>query len=158
EQPEVAAFAVDVLAAIGAPDQGYAEKLWKRHKELPVFAQALLLHALATSKAPATMREPLTKELENALRISGNSAKFVENLGDEYAALMDSPTRTTAIVLRALLAVKPDHPLASRLARGLLDAREHGRWRSTQETAFTLLALDDYRKAQEKSSPDFTAS
>ena len=28
-------------------------------------------------------------------------------------------------------------------------------WRSTQETAWSLLALDDYRKAQEKTAPSF---
>ncbi len=157
ERPAVAAFAVDVLAELGAPDHGYTEKIWERRKELPIFSQALLLHALAIGKGPAEMRETSLRELENSLRISGNSAKFVENVGDEYAALMDSPTRTTAIVLRALLAAKPEHELATRLVRGLLDARERGRWRSTQETAFTLVALDDYRRLRETESPDFTA-
>jgi uncharacterized protein YfaS (alpha-2-macroglobulin family) len=157
DRPAVAAFAVDVLAALGAPDHGYTEKLWERRSELPVFSRALLLHALAIGKGPAAMTETSLRELENALRISGNAAKFVENVGDDYAALMDSPTRTTAIVLRALLAAKPDHPLATRLVRGLLDARERGRWRSTQETAFTLVALDDYRRLREQQSPDFSA-
>jgi len=78
-----------------------------------------------------------------------------ENLGDEYAVLMDSRARTAAMVLRALLAAKPDHPLAAELARGLLLQRKDGTWRTTQETAYSLLALDAYRKAQEKAVPDF---
>jgi uncharacterized protein YfaS (alpha-2-macroglobulin family) len=157
ERPAAAAFAVDVLAELGAPDHGYTEQLWERRAELPVFSRALVLHALVIGKGPDAMRDTLLRELENALRISGNSAKFVENVGDEYASLMDSPARTTAIVLRAILAAKPDHPLAARLVRGLLDARQGGRWRSTQETAFALVALDAYRRAQETSSPDFSA-
>jgi hypothetical protein len=40
---------------------------------------------------------------------------------------------------------------------GLLAVRRGGTWRNTQETAWSLLALDDYRKAQEKVVPDFTA-
>jgi hypothetical protein len=81
----------------------------------------------------------------------------VTNQGDAYEILMDSDTRTSALVLRALLAARPSHPMAAKLAMGLLAARKGGSWRSTQETAWSLLALDDYRRAQEKSSPDFIA-
>ena len=117
------------------------------------------MHALELGKAKdEKARETLARELENALRISGNSAKVVENVGDEYAELMDSPTRTTAIVLRALMAYEPGHELGARLARGLLQARERGAWRSTQETAFSLVGLDAYRKAQEKTAPNFEAT
>jgi uncharacterized protein YfaS (alpha-2-macroglobulin family) len=70
---------------------------------------------------------------------------------------MDSDTRTSALVLRGLLAARPDHALAARLAMGLLAARKGGTWRNTQETAWSLLALDEYRKAQEKTEPDFVA-
>jgi uncharacterized protein YfaS (alpha-2-macroglobulin family) len=58
-------------------------------------------------------------------------------------------------VLRALLVVKPDHPLGAELARGILAQRVNGSWRTTQETTYSLLALDAYRKAQEKAVPDF---
>jgi uncharacterized protein YfaS (alpha-2-macroglobulin family) len=70
---------------------------------------------------------------------------------------MDSDVRTSALVLRALIAARPSHPLASKLAMGLLADRRGGTWRSTQETAWALLALDAYRRAQEKAEPDFTA-
>ena len=62
------------------------------------------------------------------------------------------------MVLRALLAIDPGHPLASRLAKGLLAARNHGAWRSTDESAWALLALDDYRRAQERVTPAFDAA
>src|SRR5262249_34571485 len=91
---------------------------------------------------------------ENSLRLDNDAAYASENLGDEYAVLWDSTLRTSALVLRALLTVKPDHPLASQLARGLLLKRENGSWRSTQETTYALLALDGYRTAQERAVPD----
>jgi len=45
------AFVVDVLADMGTPDFGYMQQLYERKKELPLFAKALLLHALGVSKA-----------------------------------------------------------------------------------------------------------
>ncbi|MCB9577944.1 MAG: Ig-like domain-containing protein [Polyangiaceae bacterium] len=152
-----AAFVVDVLAETGAPDVGYMGRLFERRKELPMFAQALLLHALSISKQKAELIDPLVRELEGSLFIEANAAYVKENLGDEYAVLMDSPARSSALVLRALVAARPSHPLAAELARGLLLSRRGGTWRSTQETAFALLALDAYRKAQEKVVPDYDA-
>jgi hypothetical protein len=70
---------------------------------------------------------------------------------------MDSDTRTTALVLRALLAANPNHPAAARIVRGLLSARKGGHWNNTQESAYALLALDEFRKAQEKEEPNFIA-
>jgi alpha-2-macroglobulin len=152
-----AAFVLDVLAEIGAPDTGYMSQLYEQRSELPVFGHALLLHALAVSKQKGELIDRMTEELEARLRIEGNSAYVSENLGDEYALLMDSPARSSALALRALIAARPDHALAPKLARGLLQARRGGSWRSTQETAYALLALDDYRKAQERVVPDYVA-
>jgi uncharacterized protein YfaS (alpha-2-macroglobulin family) len=149
------AFVVDVLADMGTPDFGYMQKLYERKKELPLFAKALLLHALGVSKASKPLIAGLSPDLENSLRIENDSAFVAENTGDEYAVLMDSQARTAALVLRALLVVRPDHPLGSELARGILAQRVNGTWRTTQETTYSLLALDAYRKAQEKAVPDF---
>jgi len=153
--PAAAALSVDVLAMLGSPDDAYARRLLERQRELPTFARALLLHALAVSKAPAA--PGLLQSLEADLRIVGNAAAVNENLGSRYAVLMDSPVRTSAIVLRALLAAKPDHPLADPLARGLLVARGATGFRTTQESAFALLALDAYRRVREPKPPSFVA-
>jgi uncharacterized protein YfaS (alpha-2-macroglobulin family) len=125
--------------------------------KLPLFSQALLLHAMVLSKSDPRSIAGLASELEGRLWIDGPRARAVTNQGDAYEILMDSDTRTSALVLRALLAARPGHPMAAKLAMGLLAARKGGSWRSTQETAWSLLALDDYRRAQEKSSPDFVA-
>lgn len=152
-----AAFIVDVLAEGGDPDTGYMSRLYQKRGQLPLFAKAFLLHAMAISKQKSDLVEKLTTEMNGNLRIEANSAFANENQGDDYAVLMDSPARSSAIVLRALLAAKPNHALGSKLARGILQARRGGTWRSTQETAFALLALDAYQKAQENTVPDYTA-
>jgi uncharacterized protein YfaS (alpha-2-macroglobulin family) len=150
-------FLVEALAMAGSPDPGRATWLFERREKLPLFSQAVLLHAMALGKADPVSVDKLVTEIEGRVRLDGNVARVAENTGDRYATLMDSDARTSALVLRALLAAKPDHPLASRLAMGLLAARKGGTWRNTQETAWSLLSLDEYRKAQEKTEPDFVA-
>ncbi|WP_437662918.1 Ig-like domain-containing protein [Sorangium sp. So ce1182] len=152
-----APFILDVLAANGAPDPGRASRLFDEREKLPLFSKALLAHAMVIGKSDRAAVDELVRELEGALRLDGPVARAVHNHGDAYAVLMDSEARTSALVLRALLAARPSHPLGPRLAAGLLADRRGGTWRSTQETAWALLALDQYRKAQEKTPPDFDA-
>lgn len=150
-------FILDVLAENGELDPGNVGKLFDRREELPLFARAQLLHAMVLTKLEAASIEKLSSEIEGHVRLDGNTAKAVANEGDRYAVLMDSEARTSALVLRGLIAARPSHPLGSKLAIGLLAVRRGGVWRNTQETAWSLLALDDYRRAQEKIEPEFTA-
>ncbi len=152
-----APFILDVLAQLGEPDPARVTRSFEKRDELPLFSKALLLHAAVLSKSDGKMRDELARDVESHLRIDANEARAVENDGDKYALLLDSNTRTSAFALRGLLADKPNHALASRLARGILKDRRGGTWRTTQETAWALLALSDYRKAQEKVTPDFDA-
>ncbi len=152
-----APFVLDVLAENGEPDPGFLGELYQKRRELPLFARAQLLHAMVLSKSEGELIDKLVAEIEGHVRLDGNKASAVANEGDRYAVLMDSEARTSALVLRGILAARPAHALGSKLAMGLLAARRGGTWRTTQETAWSLLALDDYRKAQEKVEPNFTA-
>jgi uncharacterized protein YfaS (alpha-2-macroglobulin family) len=155
KEPAAAALALDVLAMQGARDRGYEARLLEKVEALPTFARGLLLHALAVGKSERLPE--LLKRVEADLRIIGNTASVNENLGSRYAVLMDSPVRSSAIVLRGILAANPDHPLVEPLARGLLAARGSTGFRTTQEGAFGLLALDAYRRAREVKVPSFVA-
>ena len=46
--------------------------------------------------------------------------------------------------------------LVTKLARGLLDARKHGRWMSTQENLVVLQAMRRYFDIYEKDTPNYT--
>jgi len=81
----------------------------------------------------------------------------VDDAGGNYDSLFDSETRTQAMVLRALSA-RGKHPLLSELARGLIGSRKQGKFRTTQEGAWALLALDDYRRVAEAEVPRFEAT
>ena len=153
-----AALMVDVLAALGQPDAEYVAQLFEQRAKLPSFALALLLHAAASGASDTGMVGSLTRELEALITLHGNKAQVQEAHPGEFAELFDSEARTEALVLRALLRYSPQHPLASALAKGVLDRRVAGRWRSTQESAYALLALDAYRQAQERELPQFDAA
>ena len=152
-----AAFLVDVLAMAGTPDPGYADQLYEKRAELPLYARAELAHAMTLAKMDRGEIKELLRDVDNHLRVTPTGATVTENAGDEYATIMDSEAHTTALVLRALVTMDPKHPLAARIAKGLLGMRKGGTWRTTQETAWSLIALDDYRHAQETKDPDFEA-
>ncbi|MBK6516621.1 MAG: Ig-like domain-containing protein [Polyangiaceae bacterium] len=153
----VGPFVLYVLAELGKPDPGRAATLFADRAKLPLYSKALLTSAMALGKADEASVADLVKDLEASIRLDGNLARTAENLGDDYAVYLDSDARTSALVLRALLHAKPSHPLAPNLAMGLLAGRDGGQFRSTQEGAWALLALGDYRKAQEAAEPNFSA-
>jgi uncharacterized protein YfaS (alpha-2-macroglobulin family) len=156
-QLPTAAFALDVLGELGSPDPGGINRLFSRQKELPLFGKALLLHAAVGAKLASDVPKELTRELEASLHVNGDHALVVDDGGGNYFSLFDSETRTQALVLRAL-AARGQHPLLSELARGLIGSRKQGSFRTTQEGAWALLALDDYRRVAEAETPSFEAT
>jgi alpha-2-macroglobulin len=152
-----AAFSLDVLADRGEFDAGYASKLLDNRAKLPLFARAHLAHALAVAKQRPKDAAALMSDLEQHVRITTTGAILTSNADDKYGDLLDSDARTTALVLRALIALDPKHPMAARFARGLLGMRTHGAWRSTIENATSLVALEEYRRAQEKTGTAINA-
>jgi uncharacterized protein YfaS (alpha-2-macroglobulin family) len=149
-------FVADVLASLGQADPGYLNRLFDARAHRPLFTQALLLHAMAIAHMPAAEIDALVREIKARVRADAASA-YVDEADSLYADFLDSPSRTTALVLRALVAARTADVLAPRLARGLLDHRLNGAWRSTQENVWALLALDDYRHAAESAAPNFDA-
>ena len=145
------AFTIDILAAEGKGIGARADVLFERRDRLPVFGRALLLHALVTHPGGDKKEQvaTLSHELEAMVRLDGPTAHIVEQSYGLDPSVLDSSTRTTAMVLRALVAMNPEHPMAARLARGLLAERRHGRFRSTQEAAWALIALGAYQEAQD---------
>jgi hypothetical protein len=82
----------------------------------------------------------------------------VERTDPAFAELLESPTRSTAALLQAVLAIDPKSTLAPKLARGLVRSRTGASYRNTQEDAWALLALEDYRRLVEAEPPNFGAN
>jgi len=141
----LAALLADLAAEDGHVDRPLLQSLVAARGTLPPSAQGLLLHALAISEQDPAAQRDLERALEALVRLDGDSARAVA--GGPRIGVFDSDAQTTAMILRALVASAPGHPLVSRLARGLLGFRRDGRFRNTHDAAWALLALDAVRRA-----------
>jgi uncharacterized protein YfaS (alpha-2-macroglobulin family) len=124
---------------------------------MPLYSRGLLLHALVATKSAPDMIKTLETEIEATIRLDGPVARTAEAVGTRWALYLDSEVRTNALVLRGLVAARPGHPLAAPLAQGILADRRGATWGTTQETAWALLSLADFHRAQEKEEPRFVA-
>jgi uncharacterized protein YfaS (alpha-2-macroglobulin family) len=68
----------------------------------------------------------------------------------------NTDTRTTAIVLNALVQIDPQNKMAPNAVRWLMAHREAGHWHSTQETAWSLLALTNWMTATKEYESDYS--
>jgi len=84
-------------------------------------------------------------DLNNAALKSATGIHWEEARQDYWT--MSTDTRSTAVVLAALVQIQPDNPLIPNVVRWLMAVRQDGRWESTQETAWALMSLTDYMVA-----------
>jgi uncharacterized protein YfaS (alpha-2-macroglobulin family) len=77
---------------------------------------------------------------------------------DYYPHGVPTDVETSAVVLKAAIALSPEDPRLSEVARWLLLRRQGNRWESTRDTAWILLALTDYLRSTEELRPEYTAT
>ncbi len=148
------AYALYVRELLGDADARAALALSR--EDLSIEAKAWLLptlHAGGEAKAVTEILAFFNSRLDQ----TAATATFTTTYGEGAYLLLHSDRRTDAAVLEALLRVAPDSDLPPALVRGLLGHRVKGRWGSTQENAFVLLALDRYFQTYEAQTPDFVA-
>jgi alpha-2-macroglobulin len=132
----------DLLASLGRPRASELRALAADPK-LPLFGQALVAHALVT--VDRQLARQLLDRIASQAQLSGALARFADEASLVQRTHLSSNARTTAMVLRALLAVDPRHPLVTKTVSGLLSLRHDGRWRTTQDSAWALAAIEDAR-------------
>jgi alpha-2-macroglobulin len=131
--------------------------LYGARDKLPLFAKAMLMVAFHRVSGPMTPSfTELLRGLDNAaIQDTPYKVHFREQATESLRLLMHSESRTDAIVLAALMEVRPGHPLVPKIVRGLIEARVRGRWETTQANAYALLALSRYYNHYEKVVPDY---
>jgi len=67
--------------------------------------------------------------------------------GHYHQKTMSSSMRSTALALDAIVRVRPDDPIVTKIVRWLMAHRAPDGWGTTQETAYTVVALTDYLRA-----------
>ncbi len=84
----------------------------------------------------------LVSDLTTAAILSATGAHWEEGYKDWWN--WSSDTRTTALVLNALVRTRPDNDLLPNAVRWLMVARQGDHWVTTQETAWAVMALTDW--------------
>ena len=153
------AYALYVRAQMGDRDTKQARKLLSqlRVENLSLETIGWLLSVLSGDAASRNEVERLRANLKNRVTETAGTAHFVCSYDDGDHLLLNSDRRADAVVLEALITDQPNNDLIPKIVRGLLADRTQGRWSSTQENIFVLLALDRYFKTYEKVTPDFVA-
>ncbi len=151
------AFAVYALAVKGSPDFGHMERMYREREQMPLFARAYLLRALHAAKGNRAMIDELVRDLMNKAKVAPTTAHFEESQTRGMYWAFHSNTRTTALILHALVESQPENAIFPKLVRWLLEARRKGCWRTTQENLYVVDALAAYFRAYEKEEPRFTA-
>ncbi len=149
------AEALSVRAAAGDRDAAGALALYRRA------AGRLTLGALARLW-PLLDDRPAAAEIERTIANSAvdtaGAVSFTTAVHDDAAVTLSSDRRTDALVLDALLQVRPASDLIPKAVAGLLASRVDGHWGSTAEDGAILLALRHYFDAFEGADPSFAAA
>lgn len=124
------AFAAYALALAGRGEPSYHEELFRRRKDLPRDARAVLAVAVARSGGPREMAIELLSERESA--------------PDDTSPFADA-ARERAIRLAALTLLEPRGKEIGPLVAEVLKLGARQRTVTTQSSAWTLLALAAYR-------------
>ena len=133
------AFVVYVLARGGDPAISETVRLYDHWQSLSIYGRAFLARALYTIDPADSRLKNLVSDLVDQTSLSASGAHWQEASRDYWNWSTD--TRTTAIVLDTLLQIDPENPLLVNAVRWLMKTRVNGRWSSTQETAWSLMAL-----------------
>ncbi len=150
------AIAVYTLSRVGRHAPKALDALAAR-RDLPVFARAFVLMALKAQDPADPRVEQLADLLLDHVTELPETAHVIERLFYGFEGVFHSDTRSTALLLMAVMEARPDHPLIGKLARGLMKQRQGGAWRNTQENAYAVTAMAAYARTREAQTPDFTA-
>ncbi len=155
----VSAYALYVRDLLGDKDAGKAKNLLREAglEKLSAESDGWLLSVLADDKNSEIEVESIKQNLLNRVTETAGNAHFVTSYKDGEYVLLSSDRRADGVILEALLKAAPDNSLIPKIVRGLLANKIKGRWQSTQENAFVLLALDKYFQTYEKTTPNFVA-
>ncbi|HEX4383704.1 MAG TPA: MG2 domain-containing protein [Myxococcales bacterium] len=156
-QPEERIFALQVLARMKKPLPSYYDELYALRDSLPLFSKAQLADAIAVGKGKREQATALLQTLLDSAKETPREVHFEEADQGSFAPFLNSDTRTTGMVLQTLVTLQPDHPYVSKIARYLSNVRKGGKYRNTQEAAYSLMGLAEVVRVREREAPDFVA-
>ena len=155
----LSAYALYVRDRMGDRDTVKARKLLNEEglEAFSLDAVGWLWQVLVDDPASNAELEAIRRLVNNRAVETASAANFTTEYGEQDYLLLRSDRRTDAILLDAMIADNPESDLIPKVVNGLMAHRVRGRWGSTQENVFVLLALDNYFNTFEAQTPDFVA-
>jgi uncharacterized protein YfaS (alpha-2-macroglobulin family) len=133
---------------------GLAVRLFEKRHLLSRYGQATLAMALGLLEPEEPQRlQTLLGDLVGDAVVSATGTHWEEAEHDYWN--MNTDVRTTAIVIWALSTLEPEGDLLPNAVRWLMAVRKEGHWETTQNSAWSLLALVAYMRASGELEGDF---
>lgn len=128
-----------VLARAGRPAHQRMEQLYGARQKMSNEGLALL----AATYVETGLTEDARRILQSASPLAQATATSMTR---QTGGILASPVRETALLLNSWAEVDAQSPEAAGLAQRLLQLQKDGRWGTTQENGFALMALGRYHK------------
>jgi len=148
------------------------ENIWAQRERLNAYSRALLalsMHYYGDAERAAV----LVRNLENGVKIdeTPDTSVLIGAAQEHHEAAIatahwgedriwyrwsDGGVESTSFVLRALLAIQPDHHLIEPVMNWLVKNRRGAQWSNTRDTAITVLAMNDYLRASGELKPEMS--
>jgi len=145
------AFMLYVLARADELRASQVNFIYEHRTSLGLYGKAYLAQAMHMLDEKDERVNALLSDLETATVLSSSGAHWEESSTDYWN--WNTDTRTTAIVLNAFVQIDPNtattggSSITANAVRWLMAHREKGHWYTTQETAWTLIALTNWMSA-----------
>ena len=139
------AFMLYVLARGDELQASQVNFIYEHRMSLGLYGKAYLAQALYLLDPEDARIHSLVSDLEAATVLSAAGAHWEEGTRDYWN--WNTDLRTTAIVLNAFVQVDPASPVTAQAVRWLMAHRASGHWHTTQETAWSLIALTNWMSA-----------
>ncbi len=142
------------LAKAGSPNNAVMSNLFEERENLSHYAKALLAMSLDGSD-PSRINTLLDDLFADAV-VSANGVHWEE--AERDLCSWESNTRTTSMVLAAMLQYRPENELLPNVVRWLMVARQGDVWETTQETAWAVTALAKWMVVTGELNPGYDYS
>lgn len=148
------AFLLYALARSGAPDVARTSNLYEYRDTLAFYAQAYLAETLYIINPEDTSRvDTLISNIIGQAELTASGVRWRET--DRDVINWNTDTRSTAIILHALTEVQAETDLLPGVVRYLITQRSADSWETTQETAWSVMALTNWMLISGELSPDY---
>jgi len=144
--------AISLYSRLEPPERNDVLKLYRERDRLSDYGRPLLLTLLEKIGEKEKM-EILISNLEDRAQIMGGMAFYGSGQSRAHQKVEE-----TAGVLKALEAVRPDHPLIKKMIAYLVNARVGSRWETTVDSAEAVSALVHHLMRSREISSDYPVS